>query len=118
MAQGPERRGAGAVGELKEVGRWLEDLRGIVSALFQRDVKRRGGVTPPLFLLPLRPLNAVKAQLSKSAPGIKEAFDHLLWLDNDLHLCLVLPERKVFSFDLINYPAVREGKSALPVLTV
>lgn len=52
------REGELRLREVKEVCRWLEDFRGIVSALFQRDVKRRGGVTPPLFLLPLRPLNS------------------------------------------------------------
>lgn len=60
----------------------------------------------------------LKPNSQLSAPGIKEAFDHLLWLDSDLYLCLVLREQKVFSFDLINYHTVREGKSALPVLTV
>lgn len=54
------------LGGLKEVCRWFKDLRGNVSALFQRHVGRRGkgGGHSAFSLHPLHPLTAVTAQLS------------------------------------------------------
>lgn len=99
----PERERAS---ELEEVCRWLEVLRGIVSALFQRDVGRRGGVTPPLSLLPLRPLPAVTARLSaESYCSWKKGKPLNTSLGcTQICLCLDLQGQKVSSFDLINYP--------------